>query len=173
MTIEHNPGKTNVVDYLSRIPVFNPTVSPATLSHTLSLIADPESRDVAVQYCLDRGIDADVAIQALYSSLKSGTPVCSIDCSFCSFPHLDQHSHAIKKHKKHKGSNCQQYFSAFFGAGNPLAVFAPHLHDDNIIFSKVLPSKELITPIISNVITICDTSSFLQAVRAAQHDSQD
>ena len=83
MTIEHIPGKKNVADHLSRIPPFTPSVPPTTCSHALSLIADSESRDVVVQHCTARGIDADLAVLALYSSLKSGTPVGVVDCSFC------------------------------------------------------------------------------------------
>ena len=119
MIIEHIPGKTNVANYLSRIPPFHPTIPSTTVSHALSLIVEPQSRDVVVQFCLDHGVGADVAVLALYSSLKSGTPVQALDCSycsFCSFPHLDTDSHAIKKHKKHKCANCQQFFTSFFGA---------------------------------------------------------
>ena len=83
MTIEHIPGKNNVANYLSRIPPFTFSVPPTTCSHALSFIAESKSRDVVVQHWTACGIDADLAVLALYSSLKSGTPVGVVDCSFC------------------------------------------------------------------------------------------
>lgn len=87
LNIIHIPGKTNVADYLSRIPVQE---NAGNKDEYTTYLAVPSTKDVVIKLCSKYNIDHNKAILALHSALTSRVPVSHITCKYCNVTHLDE-----------------------------------------------------------------------------------